>query len=604
MQAWVSGISDFIPSGLVCGQSSTPLTVAFEPGDYVATEGGSAYVQVRLSEVPSPERAVTIAVTARPGAGATAADYRVPPTVTIWPGDTGNGVEVTALPDGDADDGETVTLGFGALPGNVTVGTPATETVTLRDDPTSAETDRAALVALYNATGGASWTDNTNWLTDAPLGEWFGVETNEHGRVTGLVLGDWDEASQEHVGNGLNGMLPSALGTLAHLRDLRMRGNSGLTGPLPAELGDLANLDHLALADSGLTGPIPASLGRLTGLTRISLSGNRLTGGLPAELGELVNLKWLHLDNNLFTGEIPSALGNLSRLRALDLNCWQQHCRDREGLTGQIPPELGMLGNLERLSLHDNALTGRIPSELGNLSSLEELSLGNNLLTGRIPPALGNLAPLRELRLYCWSQRCRDNGGLTGPIPAELGMLVQSQAAGSGRERVDGADSGRAGESLQLEATEFQLQRVGGTDSVRARHARQSRGAGSGTERIERPDSVRPGHVRQSRAAGSGAERAERADPVRAREPDEPYLPRSLLQRADRPDSPRAGEPGPPRVAAPRADWADRPDPGVVGKPRPRSRVSAWGAMRSPARSRPPLAIWPTCNGWGSTTLG
>lgn len=28
--------------------------------------------------------------------------------------------------------------------------------------PARAETDRAALVALYNATDGANWTDNTN----------------------------------------------------------------------------------------------------------------------------------------------------------------------------------------------------------------------------------------------------------------------------------------------------------------------------------------------------------------------------------------------------------------------------------------------------------
>ena len=33
-------------------------------------------------------------------------------------------------------------------------------------------TDRAALVALYDATGGETWTNSTNWKTDAPLGEW------------------------------------------------------------------------------------------------------------------------------------------------------------------------------------------------------------------------------------------------------------------------------------------------------------------------------------------------------------------------------------------------------------------------------------------------
>ena len=48
--------------------------------------------------------------------------------------------------------------------------------------------DRAALVALYNATGGADWTINTNWLTNEPLSEWHRVETDADGRVTALRL--------------------------------------------------------------------------------------------------------------------------------------------------------------------------------------------------------------------------------------------------------------------------------------------------------------------------------------------------------------------------------------------------------------------------------
>ena len=48
----------------------------------------------------------------------------------------------------------------------------------------SAETDREALVALYNATNGENWRkNNDNWLSDAPLGEWYGVNTNDDGRV-------------------------------------------------------------------------------------------------------------------------------------------------------------------------------------------------------------------------------------------------------------------------------------------------------------------------------------------------------------------------------------------------------------------------------------
>ncbi|MDE0357747.1 MAG: putative Ig domain-containing protein [Gammaproteobacteria bacterium] len=48
--------------------------------------------------------------------------------------------------------------------------------------------DRDALVALYNATDGPNWIFNSNWLTDAPLGDWYGVDTDASGRVVQLNL--------------------------------------------------------------------------------------------------------------------------------------------------------------------------------------------------------------------------------------------------------------------------------------------------------------------------------------------------------------------------------------------------------------------------------
>ena len=54
-----------------------------------------------------------------------------------------------------------------------------------------AETDdveRSALVALYIATDGPNWNDNTNWLSDAPLRNWHGVTIGADGRVTYLIL--------------------------------------------------------------------------------------------------------------------------------------------------------------------------------------------------------------------------------------------------------------------------------------------------------------------------------------------------------------------------------------------------------------------------------
>ena len=55
-------------------------------------------------------------------------------------------------------------------------------------DPPSATTvavaspDREILVALYNATDGPNWGSAYNWLTDAPLGSWYGVDVDTLGR--------------------------------------------------------------------------------------------------------------------------------------------------------------------------------------------------------------------------------------------------------------------------------------------------------------------------------------------------------------------------------------------------------------------------------------
>ena len=102
-------------------------------------------------------------------------------------------VTVTGTPDGDG----TVTAAqpvtvpaVGSRRLNVVVshtdsGTTTRQTYTvLMIREGTVETDRAALMALYNSTDGANWTDNTNWGSTEPLGTWFGVTTNTDGRVT------------------------------------------------------------------------------------------------------------------------------------------------------------------------------------------------------------------------------------------------------------------------------------------------------------------------------------------------------------------------------------------------------------------------------------
>ena len=225
--------------------------------------------------------------------------------------------------------------------------------------------DRAALEALYDAAGGANWTESTNWRTDAPLSEWFGVFADDAGRVWSLSL----------IDNALTGTIPADLGVLGELRELYLSEND-LTGPIPDALGNLTNLEGLDLGRNNLTGPIPATFGSLANLRFLRLGENRLTGRIPDALGNLVNVNELRLDTNDLTGPIPGALGSLANLEGLYL-----HSND---LTGPAPARLGDLARLQWLILASNPLTGTLPPELTRLSALNELVISN---TGLCAPA-------------------------------------------------------------------------------------------------------------------------------------------------------------------------------------------------------------------------
>ena len=305
-------------------------------------------------------------------------------------------------------------------------------------------TSRAALAALFHATDGPNWANSRNWLTTAPVGDWYGVTTNASGRVVRLDLsGRWDIDTQRRVEHGLSGAIPSQIGNLTELQYLNL-GYNELSGPIPSEIGNLTKLEYLNLGSNELTGPIPPELNRLVGLTNLSLSQNHLwgqipelgaltnlrylalrenelTGRVPPGLGRLVGLESLNLGNNIFSGPIPPELGNLANLVHLSLTG-----RSLRGLSGAIPPELGNLTALRILELYGNDLSGPIPRELGNLANLEFLGLSSNELSGTVPPELGNLGNLTTLYL-------RYNK-LSGALPSSFVALPLKQFLFSGND--------------------------------------------------------------------------------------------------------------------------------------------------------------------------
>jgi len=100
--------------------------------------------------------------------------------------------------------------------------------------------ERAALVALYQATGGPGWVHHDGWL--GPAGSechWYGVQCGP--TVTGLDLAD----------NGLTGRIPQELGGLKELTTLSLSHNA-VKGPLPDVL--------LQRWDEGLLDVNPISL--------------------------------------------------------------------------------------------------------------------------------------------------------------------------------------------------------------------------------------------------------------------------------------------------------------------------------------------------------
>ena len=109
------------------------VTASFEQATYTVAEGSSVTVKVTLDA--DPERTVMFSITKANQSGASDSDYSgVPLTLTFNSGDTEAEITFAADSDSDNDDGESVKLGFGALPTGVSAGTTNETVVSITDD--------------------------------------------------------------------------------------------------------------------------------------------------------------------------------------------------------------------------------------------------------------------------------------------------------------------------------------------------------------------------------------------------------------------------------------------------------------------------------------
>lgn len=171
-----------------------------------------------------------------------------------------------------------------------------------------------ALEAIYNATDGNNWTDNTGW-------DFTGDENDVTDAWYGLIV------------------------VAGHVELINLQ-NNNLSGTIPTEIGDFLELSELRINNNSLTGTIPGEIGGLTNLVRLDLNDNSLTGNLPADMGLLSSAEIIQLQNNSFTGIVPASFQNLLNIRRLILS--------NNDLTNL--PDLSACVSLEVLRVQNNSM--------------------------------------------------------------------------------------------------------------------------------------------------------------------------------------------------------------------------------------------------------
>ena len=213
------------------------------------------------------------------------------------------------------------------------------------------QSEADALIRLYNNCGGVDWTDNTNWLTDTTVNNWFGI-TTAGGRVTKIELN-----------------FNNVVGNISYFCDVAFSAVESLKGQYNASLtGDIANLANL------------------TACTYIRLGDTTDLSGDIADLAGMTQLVTLILQSStsVIDGDIAD-IATLTSLTTLDLH-------SNGGIIGDIA-DIVALTALVSLSLGNTQVTG----DIGELDVMTNLNVLN--IYGPGPAVTGDLADLNALNL-------------------------------------------------------------------------------------------------------------------------------------------------------------------------------------------------------------
>ncbi|WP_281239386.1 hypothetical protein [Flavobacterium praedii] len=309
-------------------------------------------------------------------------------------------------------------------------------------------TEKVALKALYDSTGGDNWSNTvriegvwdfskpvTSWNWQTRTG-WYGVTVNNEGHVVNISLNSNNLNNLNVVFPNLDSLtslgilelgdnpLTGSLTNLQHLTSLKSLGLSrtNFTDTL-LPITSLINLESLSITYcDNITGSIPDEFYSLKNLIYLNFDQtNGLRGGLSYKIGDLMSLTFLQLGQNL-GGKFPLEICNLSKLEYLLLN--------NTGMTGVLPSEIVNLRNLKQLDLLNNGyLTCNLTNGICNLIKLNLLHISGNSIGGIIPPEIAQLKELRSLIL---------GHNFTGKIPTEIGRLSELETLWIGSNKLEG----------------------------------------------------------------------------------------------------------------------------------------------------------------------